>query len=75
MISINNNSGAIYTSLNKRNLHKKSLISNFKSINSINNNLRRKTRYIPLFKNNMKTNINKLNYISNNIDKTISIYN
>ena len=73
---INNNSGAIYTSLNKRNLLKRTSTSNFKSINSINNNnLRRKTRYIPLFKNNMKTNINKVNYISNNNDKTISLYN
>ena len=63
----NNHSGLNYSALNKRNFLMKNKTSNFKTFNSINNiNLKRNIRYHPIFKNNMITNINKVNRISNN---------
>ena len=64
----NNHSGLNYSELNKRNFLMKNKTSNFKTFNSINNiSLKRNIRYHPIFKNNMITNINKVNHISNNL--------
>ena len=64
----NNHSGLNFSALNKQNFLMKNKTSNFKTFNSINNiSLKRNIRYHPIFKNNMITNINKVNHISNNL--------
>ena len=71
---INNNSEINYVALNKSNFLKKTMTPNFKKISNINKiNLRRNTRYIPLFKKNMMTKINQVNDISNYYDKNTYI--
>jgi len=70
----NNNSEINYSALNKSNFLKKTMTPNFKKISNINKiNLRRNTRYIPLFKKNMMTKINQVNDISNYYDKNTYI--
>ena len=70
----NNNSEINYSALNKSNFLKKTMTHNFKKISNINKiNLRRNTRYIPLFKKNMITKINQVNDISNYYDKNAYI--
>ena len=65
----NNNSSTTYIPLNKQNFHSKFLTPNFKHMDIINKmNLKRNTRYIPMFNRNEITNINKVNNISNYFD-------
>jgi len=65
----NNNSSTTYIPLNKQNSHSKFLTPNFKHMDIINKmNLKRNTRYIPMFNRNEITNINKVNNISNYFD-------